>query len=210
MFKFLDSYLGVQDLSWASNSAEYLMKFQFEKLGYFEKKTEIELGDLTLICGKNNTGKTYASYAIYGFLATWQDNIRFQLNQNEIENLINNGVLELDLQKFEKDMPTVLNELSRRYTQVLPSIFSTNDAYFSESLFRALISTHYQANYYPHEMDRQLSIGKKKILKVLKEKESYLLEIILQVRMLPIIKDSINRVVGQILCNHPPLYLLIV
>jgi AAA15 family ATPase/GTPase len=178
------------------------MKFQFEKLGYFEKKTEIELGDLTLICGKNNTGKTYASYAIYGFLATWQDNIRFQLNQNEIENLINNGVLELDLQKFEKDMPTVLNELSRRYTQVLPSIFSTNDAYFSESLFRALISTHYQANYYPHEMDRQLSIGKKKILKVLKEKESYLLEIILQVRMLPIIKDSINRVVGQILLDN--------
>ncbi|MEN8214858.1 MAG: AAA family ATPase [Pseudomonadota bacterium] len=91
-------------------------------MGYFDKKTEIEVGDLTLICGKNNTGKTYASYAIYGFLATWQENIRFQLNQNEIENLINNGVLELNLQKFEKDMPIVLEELSRRYTQVLPSI----------------------------------------------------------------------------------------
>jgi len=182
------------------------MKFQFEKLGYFDQKTEIELGDLTVICGKNNTGKTYASYAIYGFLETWQDKIRFQLHQNEIENLINNGVLELDLQQFEKDMPTVLDELSQRYTQVLPSIFSTNDAYFSESLFRALITTHYQANYYPHEMDLQLSIGRKKILKVLKEKESYLLEIILQVDnknlMRQMIKDSFHRVVGKTLLDN--------
>ena len=27
-----------------------------------------ELGDLTLVCGKNNTGKTYATYALFGFL----------------------------------------------------------------------------------------------------------------------------------------------
>lgn len=182
------------------------MKFQFEKLGYFEKNTEIELGDLTLICGKNNTGKTYASYAIYGFLATWQNQIQFHNNQNDIEKLINNGVVELDLQKFEKDIPTVLDELSRQYTQLLPSIFSTNEAYFSESLFRALITTNYQANYYPHKMDLQLYVGRKKILKVLKEKDSYLLEIILQVdnknRMLPIIKDSVNRVIGQILLDN--------
>ena len=40
------------------------MKFQFEKLGPLEKPTEIELGDLTIIGGQNNTGKTYASYAM--------------------------------------------------------------------------------------------------------------------------------------------------
>jgi predicted ATPase len=178
------------------------MKFQFEKLGYFEKKTEIELGDLTIICGKNNTGKTYASYAIYGFLENWKENIRFKLNQ--IENLINNGTLELDLQSFEKDIPAVLDELSKRYTQILPSIFSTNEEYFSESLFRALISANYQANYFHQEMDLQLSVGRKKILKVLKEKESYILEIILLVEniMLPIIKDSVNSVVGETLLDN--------
>ncbi len=34
------------------------MKFQFEKLGALDKQTEIELGDLTILCGANNTGKT--------------------------------------------------------------------------------------------------------------------------------------------------------
>ncbi len=84
------------------------MKFQFEKLGYFDKKTEIELGDLTIICGTKNTGKTYASYAIYGFLENWKENIRFKLNQNEIESLTNIVVIELNLQSFEKEIPTNL------------------------------------------------------------------------------------------------------
>jgi predicted ATPase len=41
------------------------MKFTLKNLGIFEKKATIELGDLTIICGNNNTGKTYASYAIF-------------------------------------------------------------------------------------------------------------------------------------------------
>jgi hypothetical protein len=36
------------------------MKFQFEKLGALDKKTEIELGDLT--CGANNTCKTHTNF----------------------------------------------------------------------------------------------------------------------------------------------------
>ncbi len=47
------------------------MKFTFKNVGIFDKETTIELGDLTIICGDNNTGKTYASYAIFGFLDTW-------------------------------------------------------------------------------------------------------------------------------------------
>ncbi|MGK7956413.1 MAG: AAA family ATPase, partial [Crocosphaera sp.] len=33
------------------------MKFEISNLGYI-KQAEIELADLTIICGKNNTGKT--------------------------------------------------------------------------------------------------------------------------------------------------------
>ncbi|HDR1385648.1 TPA: AAA family ATPase, partial [Pasteurella multocida] len=32
------------------------------------KHSELKLGKLTLLCGKNNTGKTYITYSIYGFL----------------------------------------------------------------------------------------------------------------------------------------------
>ena len=43
------------------------MKISVENLGVL-KQAEFELGDLTIICGSNNTGKTYATYALYGFL----------------------------------------------------------------------------------------------------------------------------------------------
>lgn len=43
------------------------MKIIIENLGVF-RWAEYELSDLTIICGKNNTGKTYATYALFGFL----------------------------------------------------------------------------------------------------------------------------------------------
>ena len=44
------------------------MKFGIKNLGPINE-AEIELGDLTIICGKNNCGKTYLTYSLYSFLA---------------------------------------------------------------------------------------------------------------------------------------------
>ena len=44
------------------------MKFTFKNLGKLDE-AEIEVKDLTIVCGENNTGKTYLLYAIYGFLS---------------------------------------------------------------------------------------------------------------------------------------------
>ena len=43
------------------------MKFTFENLGPI-RKADLELGDFTIISGRNNTGKTSIVYALYGFL----------------------------------------------------------------------------------------------------------------------------------------------
>ena len=43
------------------------IRFRFEHLGPV-REAELELGDLTIITGRNNTGKTYIAYTIYGFL----------------------------------------------------------------------------------------------------------------------------------------------
>lgn len=48
------------------------MQFRLEKVGPVDA-ANLELGDLTLIAGQNNTGKTYVVYALYGFLRTWLD-----------------------------------------------------------------------------------------------------------------------------------------
>ena len=46
------------------------MKFVFKNLGPINE-AELELGDLTIIAGRNNTGKTYVAYTLYGFLKMW-------------------------------------------------------------------------------------------------------------------------------------------
>ena len=48
------------------------LTFTFKNIGPIEK-AELELGDLTIVAGRNNTGKTYLVYTLYGFLMTWED-----------------------------------------------------------------------------------------------------------------------------------------
>ena len=45
-------------------------RFRFRGIGPV-REAELELGDLTLIAGRNNTGKTYLAYTLYGFLKLW-------------------------------------------------------------------------------------------------------------------------------------------
>ena len=45
--------------------------YRFKNLGPV-KDASLELGDLTIIAGHNNTGKTYIAYALYGFLKMWE------------------------------------------------------------------------------------------------------------------------------------------
>ena len=46
--------------------------FQFRNIGPI-KDAELELGELTIIAGRNNTGKSYIVYTLYGFLKTWSE-----------------------------------------------------------------------------------------------------------------------------------------
>lgn len=44
--------------------------FQFRNIGP-AKNADLTLGNLTVIAGRNNTGKTYIAYTLYGFLRMW-------------------------------------------------------------------------------------------------------------------------------------------
>ena len=47
------------------------LTFRFRNIGPVES-AELELGDITIVAGRNNTGKTYLVYTLYGFLKTWE------------------------------------------------------------------------------------------------------------------------------------------
>ena len=61
-----------------SNSRSTPVKFRFRKIGPI-KEAELELGDLTIIAGRNNTGKTYLVYTLYGFLKMLKQSPQFIL-----------------------------------------------------------------------------------------------------------------------------------
>jgi predicted ATP-dependent endonuclease of OLD family len=82
------------------------MFFELKNIGAV-KQANIELGKLTIICGKNNTGKTYITYSIYGFL----------------RHLF---ALSFDKNNFKSLTQEQLNELSSQFTANLAEIFSAN------------------------------------------------------------------------------------
>ena len=114
------------------------MKVKVKNLGVL-KQAEFSLGDLTIICGGNNTGKTYATYALYGFLATWQRHIgslgRARISRRAISELLDNGVTQIDLIEYGKGAESILNTLCGRYTESLPSIFAAPRERFRDSQF---------------------------------------------------------------------------
>jgi len=77
------------------------MKVKIKNLGIL-KQAELSLGNLTIICGGNNTGKTYATYSLFGFLDTWRQLLKgptFSLKE-KVDQLLSDGVISLDLQEY--------------------------------------------------------------------------------------------------------------
>jgi len=110
------------------------MKIQVKKLGALEQ-AEFELCDLTIICGLNNTGKTYATYALFGFLSFWRDAFSVEVNDEIVRKLLNEGAIELDIHDFIKDSKEILKKGCEAYTRQLPNVFASFEKHFSESKF---------------------------------------------------------------------------
>ena len=95
------------------------------------KQAEFSLGDLTLICGENNTGKTYAACALYGFLESWRKFIRFPISDAQIQHARTEPV-KIDLVQTIDDM---LREAGKKYTEQLDTIFAAPKGTFRKGEF---------------------------------------------------------------------------
>jgi len=110
------------------------MKVRIKNLGPL-KQADFSLADLTIICGKNNSGKTYATYALFGFLEMWRKLIHIDVSDSSINKLLQDGVAYIDLQRYVDDAPSILAEAAKSYSKQLSKVFSANEAYFSNAAF---------------------------------------------------------------------------
>ncbi|TRU67341.1 MAG: ATP-binding protein [Microcystis viridis Mv_BB_P_19951000_S69] len=113
------------------------MKVKIKNLGIL-KQAEFSLGDLTIICGRNNTGKTYATYSLFGFLYTWRRLLmlpKFGLKA-KIDQLLSDGVISLDLREYVQHCDSILTTVCQRYILQIPEVFAANEERFKNVDFQ--------------------------------------------------------------------------
>ena len=95
------------------------------------KQAEFSLGNLTIICGENNTGKTYTACVLFGFLESWRKFIRPPIGnvQSQTESV------KIDLAQSPDD---ILTEACRKYTEQLYKIFAAAEGTFQNSEFHLM------------------------------------------------------------------------
>lgn len=114
------------------------MKFKINNLGVISQ-ADIELNKLTIICGENSTGKTYVTYAIYGFLKK----VKNILNEFLFDNLevSDEGSFNINLiELYNSIIDEETSKINGKYSDELPNIFASSKVRFANSSFEFLFN----------------------------------------------------------------------
>ncbi len=115
------------------------MKIIVNNLGIL-RYAEFELGDMTIICGSNNTGKTYATYALFGFLSFWNEAFVINIDGKIIKYIMSNGSIKLNLDEIISQTNNVLREACEQYSTQLPTVFASDEKHFESTSFLVKIN----------------------------------------------------------------------
>jgi hypothetical protein len=97
------------------------------------------VGDLTVICGKNNTGKTYLTYAVYGFLDDWRNNnytFLFDIDMSLL--FLASGKEKISIDQCKEFIEQALLNANNSFAKKIKDIFS-NQNNLQESSFNLKI-----------------------------------------------------------------------
>ena len=115
--------------------ADYAVKISVKNLGVL-REAEFDLGDLTLICGDNNTGKTYATYALFGFLSNWRRFLSVDIPKSTIDSLVTDGVVRIDIRSLVDRSNEIVDAGCDRYERELATVFASRPDRFKMAKFR--------------------------------------------------------------------------
>ena len=168
------------------------MRIKVKNLGIL-KQAEFSLGDFTIICGENNTGKTYATYALYGFLELFQNRFRTDdhryLPDKAFDELRQTGVTQINLAKYAKNAQEILKRICRGYSLDLQDVFSATRQKFQNSSFEVFLENDVLADsFIPMSFERNIRALNREILFLSKSKGNENLEISLLMDMQQVIR----------------------
>lgn len=138
------------------------MNISFERLGVI-KRGKLNLNDLTLLCGPNNTGKTYAMYSLYGFLDK-DFEVHFDFVANVVDKLVQKNVYKLDLHDIMvRHFDSMIRHIEGSFRKQLPSLFSVEDSEFANTKIKLTFDREALLQHaIKNEWKTKLSFGKDK------------------------------------------------
>lgn len=111
------------------------MKIAVQNLGIIES-AGIEIGDLTIVCGNNNFGKTYLTYAFYGVLKYLRSAFALiPIDQKSVDELIDQGETVIQLAPLLELLPSLIKKASGHYSKNLSEVFAADKAHFENTRF---------------------------------------------------------------------------
>lgn len=110
------------------------MKFELKNLGPINEAS-IELADLTIICGQNNSGKTYLTYSLYSFLKIFKKHLFLPIDDLLFENLMKQGKLTIDLEAQIESYISEIENLLPDFCKTLPRFLAMNAERFRDTVF---------------------------------------------------------------------------
>jgi hypothetical protein len=116
------------------------MRVTLKNLGVLTQ-AEFTLGDLTILCGHNNTGKTYATYALYGFLFFWHNQFFISVADKEIQHLLDDGAVHIEIQPYLQQAQKIVDRACQAYARQLPKVFAAPEDRFQETDFHVYLDT---------------------------------------------------------------------
>lgn len=110
------------------------MQFSFENLGAIDKAS-VGLAPLTVICGRNNTGKTYVTYAIHALLSSWRQLVEWSVDYSDMKKLQNSGAVSIDMEeKFVHDWESIREKLGHNWRSYLSQALAAPPERFAETI----------------------------------------------------------------------------
>lgn len=183
-------------------------RFKPGKLGCLEADAgEIEFKPLTLVCGPNNTGKTWVMYALYGFLCDFGF---LKLPQLDIlaEQLVREGQVNWDFGTWLHDNASqIIVAIQRATRHRLPAIFRCDPDLFKDGHFDWEIEPkELIAEGIARSMDFRLEVGREKndVLRLVKGAADTNVNLTLLSGQFPDVSLFLSNTIARHLIGNPP------
>lgn len=174
------------------------MNIEIRNLGAL-KQAEFSLGEMTIICGGNNTGKTYATYALFGFLQYWREGLPIDIPEQNIDQLLNDGAVHIDVTEYSKHASAILASGCLAYASQLPVVFAAPADRFKDSRF---VVTFDAENVHPSEKyERRMRAANTELFSITKAEASsdLVVTLLVEKEKVRIPRDVIARTIGDAL-----------